>query len=209
MPRFLGRKLWEYFAYPDPDTALIDEITANFIAGGFIIEDLLQSIFMHDEFYSDEAKSSSVRNPVEYAISSIRALEARGNLKELPFHFDDMGMTLFEPPSVNGWPQGLPWLSSGQFLARLDFAQTCASGRASTLKLIPKKLVPKNASTASEVVDGILHRLQIQDSIPSDARQVLIDYFDGETDFKDPVVLETKVRGAVALALQLPEVHVH
>ena len=209
MPRFLGRKLWEYFAYPDPDTALIDEITANFIAGGFIIEDLLQSIFMHDEFYSDEAKSSSVRNPVEYAISSIRALEARGNLKELPFHFDGMGMTLFEPPSVNGWPQGLPWLSSGQFLARLDFAQTCASGRASTLKLIPKKLVPKNATTASEVVDGILHRLQIQDSIPSDARQVLIDYFDGETDFKDPVVLETKVRGAVALALQLPEVHVH
>jgi uncharacterized protein (DUF1800 family) len=209
MPRFLGRKLWEYFAYPDPDIALIDEITANFIAGGFIIEDLLRSIFMHDEFYSDAAKSNSVRNPVEYAISSIRALEARGNLKELPFHFDEMGMTLFEPPSVNGWPQGLPWLSSGQFLARLDFAQACASGRTNTLKLIPKKLVPKNATTASEVVDGILHRLQIQNSIPSDARQALIDYFDGETDFKDPIVLETKVRGAVALALQLPEVQVH
>ena len=69
--------------------------------------------------------------------------------------------------------------------------------------------MPKNATTAREVVDGILPRLQIQNSIPSDARQALIDYFDGETDFKDPIVLETKVRGAVALALQLPEVQVH
>ena len=209
MPRFLGRKLWEYFAYPDPDIALVDEITTNFIAGGFVIQDLVEAIFMHDEFYSDRAKSSSVRNPVEYAISAIRGLEARGNMKELPFQFDDMGMTLFEPPSVNGWSQGLPWLSSGQFLARLDFAQACGAGRSSALKLIPKKIVPKTATTATEVVDAILKRLQIQHAVPTEARTALIDYFEGETDFRDPVVLDTKVRGAVTLILQMPEVQIH
>jgi len=209
MPRFLGRKLWEYFAYPNPDIALIDEITTNFIAGGFVIQDLLQAIFTHDEFYSDEAKSSTVRNPVEFAVSSIRALEARGNMNELPFQLDEMGMTLFEPPSVNGWSQGLPWVSSGQFLARLDFAQACAAGRSNTLKLIPKKLVPKTATSAAEVVDAILKRLQIQHAVPADARAALITYLDGETDFRDPVVLDTKVRGAVALILQMPEVQVH
>ena len=208
-PRFLGRKLWEYFAYPDPDKTLIDEITADFIAGGFIIGDLLRAIFQHDEFYSEAAKSSTVRNPVEFAIAAIRALGARGNMTELPIQLDNMGMRLFDPPSVNGWNQGLPWLSSGQFLARLEFAQECASGRASTLRVIPKKLVPRDATTADEVVDALLARLQIQHAVPGDARQALVDYFEGATDFKSEEVLEKKVRGAVALALQLPEFQIH
>ncbi|MEO2169611.1 MAG: DUF1800 domain-containing protein [bacterium] len=209
VPRFLGRKLWEYFAYPNPDKALVDEITADFITGGFIISDLLRSIFLHDEFYSDEARSSTVRNPVEFAIAAIRALEARGNMKELPIQLDNMGMTLFEPPSVNGWSPGLSWLSSGQFLARLEFAQECASGRTSTLKIIPKKLVPKGATTADEVVDALLARLQIQQAVPTDARQALVDYFEGMTDFNDTTVLEKKIRGAIALALQYPEFNIH
>ncbi|MFP6663190.1 MAG: DUF1800 domain-containing protein [Deltaproteobacteria bacterium] len=207
--RFLGRKLWEYFAYPNPDKALVDELTTDFIAGGFVIGDLLRSIFLHDEFYSAAAKSSTVRNPVEFAIAAIRALEARGNMKELPLQLDNMGMRLFDPPSVNGWNQGLPWLSSGQFLARLEFAQKCASGRSSTLKMSPRKWIPKNASTADEVVDSLLARLQIQHAVPAAARQALVDYFAGATDFKDEEVLEKKVRGAVALALQLPEFQIH
>ena len=209
MPRFLGKNLWEFFAYPNPSKALIDEITSDFINGGFVINDLLNSIFFHDEFYSEEAKSSSVRNPAEFAISAIRALEARGNMNELPFQLDEMGMRLFDPPSVNGWNQGLAWLSSGQFLARLTFAQECAAGRENTLKVIPKKLVPKGADNATVVVDALLDRLQVEQAIPATARQALIDYFEGATDFSDHETLEKKVRGAVALILQLPEFQIH
>lgn len=209
MPRFLGRKLWEFFAYPEPSKELVDEITADFIAGGFVISDLLRSIFLHEEFYSETAKSNSVRTPIEFTAGAIRALEVRGNLKELPRQLHDMGMTLFDPPSVNGWNHGTPWLSSSLFLARLEFAQALAAGRTSTLKLIPKKLVPKNASSPDEVVDALLDRLQITAAIPADARQSLIDYFEGATDFTDEEVLERKVRGAIALTLQLPEFQIH
>ncbi len=54
MPRFLGKKLWEWFAYPNPSKTLIDEITVDFIANptadpkGFVVRDLLRAIFMHD-----------------------------------------------------------------------------------------------------------------------------------------------------------------
>ena len=209
MPRFLGFKLWEFLAYPNPDKALIDEITGDFIAGGFIISDLVRSILMHEEFYSDAAKSSSVRSPIEFAAGAIRALNVRGNLNELPGQLHEMGMTLFDPPSVNGWNNGTPWLSSSLFLARLDFAQALAAGRAKTLKLVPKRLLPKNATSADQVVDEILGRLQIANAMPADSRQALIDYFEGATDFEDEEVLERKVRGAVALILQLPEFQVH
>ncbi|MCC6850286.1 MAG: DUF1800 domain-containing protein, partial [Deltaproteobacteria bacterium] len=156
MPRFLARKLWEYFAYPNPTKARVDEVTGPFIAGGFVIRDLLRSIFLHDDFYSAEAKSQTVKNPCEFAFHAIRATRASTNAKTLPDHLGDMGMDLFEPPGVNGWNNGLAWLSSGQFLARFEFAQTLAAGRSGDLKLTPTKLFDRSATSAAPVVDELL-----------------------------------------------------
>ena len=45
--------------------------------------------------------------------------------------------------------------------------------------------------------------------MPAGARQALIDYFEGATNFYDPTVVEKKVRGAIALMLDLPEFQIH
>ena len=37
-----------------------------------------------------------------------------------------MGMQLFEPPNVGGWPSGAEWFSTGTMLARANFAATLA-----------------------------------------------------------------------------------
>jgi len=215
MPRFLGKKLWEWFAYPDPPVALVDEITADFIAnpsgapGGFVIRDLLRSIFMHDEFYGTQAKTSTVKNPCEFAFHAIRALKGKTNGKTLPDHLDAMGMDLFDPPGVNGWGHGLSWLSSGLFLARMNFAQALAAGRDSNLKLVPSKVIERTSQDATDVTDQLLAKLGVATHVPAGARQALIDYFEGASNFLDPLVLEQKVRGAVMLALSLPEFQVH
>jgi uncharacterized protein (DUF1800 family) len=209
MPRFLAKKLWEYFAYPNPTKALVDELTGPFIAGGFVIADLLRSIFMHDEFYGAEAKSQSVKNPCEFAFHAIRATRASTNAKPLPDHLANMGMDLFEPPTVNGWNNGLAWLSSGQFLGRFEFAQALAAGRGGDLKMSPTRLFDRSATSADQVVDELLAKLQIAAYVPADARQALIDYFGGATNFYDPTVVEQKVRGAIALMLDLPEFQIH
>jgi uncharacterized protein (DUF1800 family) len=215
MPRFLGKKLWEWFAYPNPSKTLVDEITANFIANpsgdpkGFVIRDLLRSIFMHDEFYSAQAKTSSVKNPCEFAFHAIRAVKGKTNGKVLPDHLEAMGMDLFDPPGVNGWNQGLPWMASGYFLARMKFAQALAAGRTSDLKLRPTKVIDPRSTDAGDVTDQILAKLGITSYVPTGARQALVDYFEGATNFLDLDTLERKVRGAVMLALSLPEFHVH
>src|SRR6185295_15310338 len=104
---------------------------------GFVIRDLLRSIFMHDEFYSAQAKTSSVKNPCEFMFHAIRATKSKTNGKILPDHLEAMGMDLFDPPGVNGWTHGLPWVSSGNFLARINFAQALAAGRDGDLKRTP------------------------------------------------------------------------
>ncbi len=209
MPRFLAKKLWEYFAYPSPAKARIDEVAAPFIAGGFVIRDLLRAIFLHDDFYSDEAKSQTVKNPCEFAFSAIRATRASTSAKTLPDHLGNMGMDLFDPPTVNGWDNGLAWLSSGQFLARFEFAQALAAGRSGDLKLSPTRLFDRSATSAESVVDELLGKLGIAAQVPTDARQALVDYFAGATNFFDTTVVEQKVRSAIALMLDLPEFQVH
>jgi hypothetical protein len=59
------------------------------------------------------------------------------------------------------------------------------------------------------VTDQILTKLGITSYVPTGARQALVDYFEGATNFLDLDTLERKVRGAVMLALSLPEFHVH
>jgi uncharacterized protein (DUF1800 family) len=213
MPRFLAKKLWEYFAYPNPPSALLDEVAAPFIATasqGFVIAELLRAIFSHDEFYSDAAKSSSVKNPCEYAASAIRTLKAKTTYVVLPDHLAAMGMELFDPPGVNGWNNGLAWLSSGQLLSRFEFAQALAAGRDTrVLKLIPSQIFDDDATSADQVVDQLLALFHVQGIVPPGARQALIDYFAGASDFHDTAVVEKKVRGAIALLLQLPELNIH
>lgn len=209
MPRYIAKKFWEYFAYPSPSKTRVDDVAGPFIAGGFVIADLLRAIFLHDDFYSAEAKSQSVKNPCEFAFHAIRATRASTNGKPLPDHLANMGMDLFDPPTVNGWNNGLAWLSSGQFLGRFEFAQTLAAARSGDLKLSPTRLFDRSATSADAVVDELLGKLGIAAEVPPDARQALIDYFAGATNFFDPQVIEQKVRGAIALMLDLPEFQVH
>jgi uncharacterized protein (DUF1800 family) len=213
MPRFLANKLWEYFAYPSPSKALIDEIAAPFIAGGFVIKDLLRAIFLHDEFYSEQAKTSSVKNPVEYALSAMRASRASSNYSQIPAFLEAMGMDLLDPPSVNGWASGLSWLSTGQYLNRFEFAQALAAGRdVKAIKMKPTQIFDDDAADAGAVVDELLTVFGIAAKVPAGARQALIDYLNDPAppvSFSDPTVIEKKVRGVIALILQLPEFHIH
>ncbi len=39
-----------------------------------------------------------------------------------------MGQTLFEPPSVAGWPGGLSWLGAPLLIARANFVAAITSG---------------------------------------------------------------------------------
>jgi len=213
MPRFLARKLWEYFGYPNPSKALVDEVAAPFIAGGFVIKDLLRAIFLHDEFYSEQAKTSSVKNPVEYALSAMRASKASSNYSQLPLFLETMGMELLNPPSVNGWSNGLSWLSTGQFLNRFAFAQTFAAGRdLKIIKMKPTQIFDDDATSADQVVDELLEVFGVASRVPAGTRQSLIDYLNDPAppaSFKDAAVIEKKVRGVIALILQLPEFHIH
>jgi uncharacterized protein (DUF1800 family) len=206
--RFIAKKLWEWYAYPDPSIALIDELADIFVAAGYEIRPLVRAILTHDEFYSEQARQSTAKTPVDFTLQGIAALEAKTKLDEMPDFVRFMGMDLFNPPSVNGWNHSEAWLSTSRFLERFEFAQELAAGRDKKIfKVIPKKLLDPSVVSTGPMVDGLLDRMGV--TVPDATRQALIDYLDGGQALSDEEWLETKFRGVFVLLLTLPEFQVH
>ena len=207
--RFIAKKLWEWFAYPGPDLALVDELADVFVAANYEIRPLVQAILTHDEFYTEQAMTSTAKTPVDFALQCVLGLGVQTSMSELPSTLDRMGMNLFDPPSVNGWNHSEAWLATSRYRERFNLAQAIAAGRSKKeYKLKPEKLLDGNVTTSGEIVDGLLAQLGVV-GVPPESRQALVDYVDTGLALGDDDWLEIKFRGLLVLIMTLPEFHTH
>jgi uncharacterized protein (DUF1800 family) len=209
LARFLARRLWEWFAYPDPALALVDELADAFLASGYSLRALVEAILLHEEFYGAAARASSLKSPADFALQSLIGLRAKANGDVLAADLARMGLALFDPPALAGWPRGEAWLGAGAFSQRMRFAQALAGGRSAKFSYLfkAKRFADKSAVDSAGVVDGVLAALGLAPSAAS--RQALVDYYDGGAGLDDATRFETKFRGLFALALALPEFQIH
>lgn len=229
---FLAWKLWTWYAYPSPAPglkALLAGLAASFQASNFELASLVRAIWTHDEFYGDRAKSRTVRNPVDFIVGAFKALGVSragrfvpGTRRELGDAAAGMGMDLFEPPNVAGWPGGLSWITSGSLLERMRFARDFAAadrgGSRIRLEEIEGLPLGDPAADPQLVVDAVLHQLGL-DAAPlalnTTQRAALVD-FASAGGLLPTLNLENErtdearflVRGVIALALQAAEAQV-
>jgi len=227
---FVARKVWEWYAYPAPVPGLratLEPIADNFFASGYEMQTLLFDVFTNDEFYSITAKTRTVTNPTDFVVQALRRLGVRSNAKyvgeadaELGELVSQMGMTLFNPPNVAGWPGGLNWITSGTLLKRLDFAKLLAAADFGSSRIKFRKFhdgfpLGQAAVPVADVVDAVLVQLGMDQgamALLQTQKDVLVAYAsdDGATttlDLSDEFTndMTVKVRGVIALALQSAE----
>ncbi len=144
--RFIARKMFEYFAYPDPEGATVDSLAAVLIDRQYALEPMLKNLFLSEEFYSSRSMGKRVKSPVELMVGLLRDLGVKPELvwqpieKPLPKSdgtslvedvalsnyetldkvLGEMGMQLFEPPDVKGWRYGRPWIDSQRLFVRYN-----------------------------------------------------------------------------------------
>jgi uncharacterized protein (DUF1800 family) len=121
--RFIAKKLWTFFAFPNPSSTILDELVAPFVASNLDIATLLRTIFLHPEFYSATARQGLVRTPVEWVVACLKALGFSAQVTNPQWWMDQMGQQLFYPPNVAGWKNNAYWLNSTSLWARADFAR--------------------------------------------------------------------------------------
>ena len=123
MARFIARKLWEFFAYQNPEPAVTDALAQIFIASNLSILALLRTLFNRPEFYSAKAKQGLVRSPAEWVVAVLFAVGKRSAQLHPEWYLEGMGQELFNPPNVSGWRPNAYWVNSSAFSGRAEFAR--------------------------------------------------------------------------------------
>ncbi|MDZ4826468.1 MAG: DUF1800 family protein [Actinomycetota bacterium] len=132
---YLAKLLFQYFAHFTPSPATISDIATGFRQSGQLnIKDALKTIFNHPDFWSATARAGKMKTPPEWVAACGRALA----LKTLPRYgngddgisgaTDQMGLFLFNQPSVFGWwrrPEPR-WIGYPAFVAKVDAINSMA-----------------------------------------------------------------------------------
>jgi uncharacterized protein (DUF1800 family) len=129
--RFISTKLVRRFVSDNPPQSLVDKVAATYTKTDGDIREMLRTIFFSDEFMSPEAYGQKMKTPLEYVVSSIRALdgETTGG-QQLARTIAQMGQPLYQYQAPTGFPDRADhWMSDGALIARLNFAITLTSGR--------------------------------------------------------------------------------
>jgi uncharacterized protein (DUF1800 family) len=167
--RFVARKLWSFFAYPNPDAALVESLAANWRANGLVVSALLRDIFMRDEFYSSTAKLGLVRSPVEFVVAALRSTGLSATTA-IPENIAEMGQSLFYPPDVAGWKQNAYWITTTGIWERATYIAGQVGWRADQLS--PSFLGATMTMTVPNAVQAAFDACGI-DSPSAAARTVL------------------------------------
>jgi uncharacterized protein (DUF1800 family) len=129
--RFISTKLVRRFVSDNPPQALVDKVAATYKRTDGDISEMLRTIFYSDEFMSPENYGQKMKSPLEYVVSSIRALGGdTGGNQQLGRTIGQMGQPLYQYQAPTGFPDRADfWISDGALVARLNFAVALTSGR--------------------------------------------------------------------------------
>jgi hypothetical protein len=128
---FLVRKLYRWFIgeLQDPPAKLLAPLAESFRKSDYDIADLVRGMISSRHFFSDYAFRQKIKSPVEYVLGAVQTVcDDRNTLIPLVRRMEIMGMQLFAPPNVKGWPGGQSWLNTSTVLARVNFAQALVMG---------------------------------------------------------------------------------
>src|SRR5262249_40145507 len=108
--RFIAKKLFSFFAYPNPSDDVLQPLVAAYTASTSPFKAPVGPILTSTAFSSATASRALVKSPADLVAGTARALGQDTDAKGLPQMMAQMGQELFNPPNVAGWPGGPAWL---------------------------------------------------------------------------------------------------
>ncbi len=126
---FICRKLWTFFAYPDPEERLVNSLADTLRRHDYDLKPMLKEMFLSREFYATQALRTQIKSPVQWLVNTSILLET--DLPPAPVSetiLQALGQKLFEPPSVKGWDGGYAWITTASLFQRYNIAGILVRG---------------------------------------------------------------------------------
>ena len=124
-----------------------------------------------------------MKSPIELVVGTVRISEAYSiptlAIKDLVDQATFMGQTLFQPPSVEGWHEGVEWIDSGTLIERVNFASSEISNleKPGVRKLISRVKSDISTSTSNKEILDICSEI-IGCNLSDNTRGFLLDSID-------------------------------
>lgn len=233
--RRLTQRLFTFYVgreFEEPTTAEKDAIDSCIAASGFDqnwnLRPLVREVLSSDAFYAANDGSLAAGNtgrvkwPAEFVAGTLRNLgmkpkgrEARvdgGRKRTLDRYCEDMGQTLFSPPSVFGWELHEGWISSQNLGGRNVFTSDLIMAREKGATAFrPERLLDPDLTDPTAIVEAVLEILGLAGRFEAGEIAVLVDYLtDGagagaSVDLNDVAFRHRKLHGLFAVVLQTPQ----
>ena len=127
--QFITERFWKYFVSETwEDSETIKNISLSFKRSGYDLRVLLQKILESKAFWSEQARGSIIKSPVDFVLGTIRSLRVSpDDFEGTPQVLKNMGQELFNPPNVGGWPGFRSWVTPSGLIERVKYAQNLIS----------------------------------------------------------------------------------
>lgn len=200
-PRFIARKLIQYFITDEPvDDGTVEPLARELSDSSFEIKRAVGMILRSRFFYASVGKK--IRSPVELGVGFLRSLEATGNFVRLGNRLRDLGQLPFFPPNVKGWPGGRTWINSATLLGRMNLISELLEDQKTRLHhgSLVKWLKHYGKNTPEEIC-SFFESLLLAVTIPAESRQAIVDLLADRRKGNQ----EQRVRAAMIAIASLPE----
>ena len=202
--RRLARKFWNFFVsdiHP-PDAAFVQSTASVYLQNRTEIRPVVRHILSSPWFSNAAVHHARYASPAEFVARAIREVGWQGfSLDQARAPLANMGMVLFEPPNVGGWPSGAEWFSTGTMLARANFAATLAASQKEHLAVV---LEPE-AATPQALLAAMLERVTPAPFDPR-PREALMSYLLADGAWSgDASQLNTRAAGLARLLVGCSE----
>jgi uncharacterized protein (DUF1800 family) len=207
---FICKKLWEFFAYTEPEQTVIDRLAATFTKSNGDIKQVLFAIARSPEFLSEKCVLKHYKSPADYIIGQARqlgvgdALLAMRSKEASPtapigeklanqaghmmYHMMQQGLNLCYPNDVSGWKFGRDFISPSAMTYRMQYHGLLIwdeKGVSTSATTTQNAMLAKSPQTPADCVTRLSEILDL--NLRDDAKKSLIAYFEkvGPQCYKD------------------------
>ena len=223
-PRFITRKIWEFFVDDDPNPGVLEAIAWNFQRNDFAIRPLMREIFQSAAFYSPDVIRAQIKSPVQWLVQTSKELEINIPPGLLAMNaLRQMGQVPFLPPNVKGWDGGKSWITTSTLLFRYNLLNFgVCNGPLTVQKFHPNnnapagqqerqvdfdshidlaKIAPPEIRADSGKLVGALTQRLFQDSLSPNETEAFVKFVEA----KKPDTSDQTVRELLHLMMSTPQ----
>lgn len=215
----ISRKLFAFFAYPNPDPGLVGSLVGAYMDSKYDMRALVGAILRSDAFYSEESRFGHIKSPAEFVVGAVRTVGAQARERSLINGLRSMGQDILNPPNVAGWAGGRSWINPSTLLERFNFAARLATARGEPNDgglLDPLKLLGEDVRVddGAKVVARLSSVLDIE--LSPEAASAIVAYVEAPLTYPPYVTAapnpqqvqmaaDARLRGAIHLVLASTE----